>query len=156
MTPEAWDNYTTMLKKSSKAVWAVAQYIHSKGVTVTVPAVFIAPSKEHYNSYIDQGDIIIHRDNSKETIEVKHQSWDWTRHEDIPWDEIIVCARKSYDRHTQKPSAYFLVNKQLTHALVIPTSTHDQWTTKVIRDKVKNWDQEMYMINPLIVSFQQL
>jgi hypothetical protein len=156
MTPEAWDNYTKMLKQSSEAVWAVARYIHKNGVDVTVKATHIAPSMDQYKQYIDEGDIVIHRNNIQEIVEVKHQSWKWTQHSDIPWDRIIVCARKSYDRHTTKPSAYFLVNQQLTHALVIPTTTQDQWETKVIRDKVKSWDQEMYMINPLTIEFVEL
>lgn len=148
MTPEAWNNYTQKLKASSKAVWKVAEYLHSFQYTVTVPAVHIAGSPEEYADYIDQGDIILHRDSQEDIIEVKHQSWDWTQHSDIPWQQIIVCAKKSFDRHLQKPSAYFLVNQPLTHAIVIPTNTCDQWTVKDIHDKKKDWIQTMYMINP--------
>ena len=156
MTPQAWENYTTKLKESSKAVWKVAQYLHSFKYTVTVPAVHIAGSPEEYADYIDEGDIILHRKNINDIIEVKHQSWDWTSHSDIPWAEIIVCAKKSFDRHTQKPSAYFLVNKQLSHALVIQTENCGEWTVKDIHDKKKDWIQTMYMITPSNYQFIQL
>ena len=50
MTPEAWDNYTKMLKQSSEAVWAVARYIHKNGVDVTVKATHIAQAWISTNS----------------------------------------------------------------------------------------------------------
>ncbi len=117
MTNEAWEDYVKNLSKSSGAVWRVAMYLHRFKYTVTIPALHIAKDLSEYKSKIDDGDIILHRDGNQEKIEVKHQSWDWTNHTDIPWNTIIVCAKKSYDRHNQKPSAYFLVNTQLTHAI---------------------------------------
>jgi hypothetical protein len=150
MTPEAWRDYTNKLRRSNEAVWAVAQYLHSFQYTITVPALHIAGSPEEYANYIDEGDIIVHREDQSfnDIIEVKHQSWEWTSHQDIPWQQIIVCAKKSFDRHLQKPSAYFLVNKQISHALVIPTNTCGEWTVKDIHDKQKDWIQTMYMIIP--------
>lgn len=153
MKPEAWDNYTKMLRRSSDAVWVVARYLHNKGVKVTIPPVHVAPTVKQYNSYIDEGDIIIHRDGTQQVIEVKHQSWEWTSHKDIPWKNIIVCAKKSFDRHTNKPAAYFLVNKQMTHSLVISTHTSSQWHVRVVHDKVKDWHQTMYMTQPIKHEF---
>jgi len=155
-TPEAWDNYKRNLKKSNDAVWAVARYIHEFTYTVTVPALRIAKDLSEYKQFTDDGDIILHRNGNEEKIEVKHQSWNWTEHKDIPWKQIIVCAKKSYDRHNVKPSAYFLVNKQLTHSLVIPTKTYHTWTVKDIHDKHKDWIQTMYMINPTLYQFVEL
>ena len=156
ITPEAWDDYQRKLRKSNDAVWVVARYMHKFTYSVTVPALKIAKDLSEYKKFTDDGDIVLHRDGKDEKVEVKHQSWDWTEHRDIPWDQIIVCAKKSYDRHSVKPSAYFLVNKQLTHSLVIPTSTYDSWTVKDIHDKKKDWVQTMYMINPLIYQFVEL
>jgi len=51
---------------------------------------------------------------------------------------------------------YFLVNKQLSHALTIPTSTYNTWTVKDIHDKQKDWIQTMYMINPNNYKFIEL
>lgn len=155
-TNKAWEDYKGKLKRSNDAVWAVAKYMHSFTYTITIPALNIAKDLSEYKKFTDDGDIILHRDGRKEKIEVKHQTWDWTSHTDIPWPEIIVCAKKSYDRHSEKPSAYFLVNKQLSHALVIPTSTYHSWKVKEIHDKQKDWVQTMYMIDPKIYQFKEL
>ena len=156
MTNKAWDDYMKKLGKSSFAVWRVAMYLHSKKMTVTVPALHIADSKSKYRDFIEEGDIILHRDGEKEIVEVKHQSWDWTSHDDIPWNSIIVCAKKSYDRHDVKPSAYFLVNTQLTHAIVIPSSMYEHWFTADVHDKKKDWVQTMYKTDPAKYKFVEL
>ena len=153
---ESWEDYKAKLRRSNDAVWAVARYLHSLQHTVTVPALHIAKDLSEYKEMVDEGDIILHRDGKEDIVEVKHQSWDWTEHSHIPWPEIIVCAKKSYDRHKKKPVAYFLVNKQLSHSLVIPTSTYSSWTVKDIHDKHKNWIQKMYMIVPTNYQFTQL
>lgn len=152
----SWKDYTNKIRKSQDAVWAVARYLHSFTYTVTIPALHIAESPDQYNDYVDEGDIILHRDGNKDIVEVKHQSWEWTSHKDIPWKEIIVCAKKAYDRHTNKPAVYFLVNKQLSHALTIPTETYNTWSVKDIHDKQKDWIQTMYMINPNNYKFIEL
>lgn len=156
ITPEAWDDYKRKLRKSNDAVWAVARYLHNFTYTVTVPALRIAKDVSQYREFQDEGDIILHRDDQDNIVEVKHQSWEWTEHSHIPWPEIIVCAKNSYDRHKKKPIAYFLVNKQLSHSLVIPTSTYSSWTVKDIHDKQKNWIQKMYMIVPTNYQFVSL
>jgi len=156
MTNKAWDDYIKKLGKSNAAVWRVAMYLHSKKMTVTVPALHIAGSKSQYRDFIDEGDIIVHRNGKKDIIEVKHQSWDWTSHEDIPYRSIIVCAKKSYDRHEVKPAAYFLVNTQLTHAILVPSSTYDEWIVKDIHDKKKDWVQTMYKVEPSRHKFVEL
>jgi hypothetical protein len=153
ITDKAWSDYTNQLSKSMAAVWRVAIYLHSFKYTVTVPALHIAKDKSEYKDKVDQGDIILHRDGKNEIVEVKHQSWGWTSHEDIPWDSIIVCAKRSYDRHKEKPSAYFLVNTQLSHAILVPTSTYNSWSVKDIHDKKKDWVQTMYMITPINYKF---
>jgi|TARA_R110000744_G_scaffold27083_7_gene66309 hypothetical protein len=156
ITKEAWDDYVKNLSKSSGAVWRVAMYLHAFKYTVTIPALHIAKDLSEYKSKIDDCDLILHRDGKSEKIEVKHQSWEWTSHKDIPWKSIIVCAKKSYDRHEDKPSAYFLVNKQLTHSILVPTTTHEDWWAKDIHDKKKDWIQTMYMTNPNQHQFIEL
>ena len=156
MTNKAWEDYMKNLGKSSNAVWRVAMYIHSLKHKVTIPPLHIADSKNQYMDFVDEGDLILHRDGKEEIIEVKHQSWDWATHDDIPWKSLIVCAKKSYDRHEVKPSAYFLVNTQLTHALVIPTSMYEHWWTEDVHDKKKDWVQRMYKTDPKKYKFIKL
>ena len=156
MTNEAWSDYMKNLGKSSNAVWRVAMYLHSLKHKVTIPPLHIADSKNQYMDFVDEGDLILHRDGKEEIIEVKHQSWDWTTHDDIPWNSLIVCAKKSYDRHKVKPSAYFLVNTQLTHAIVIPTSMFEHWWVADVHDKKKDWVQTMYKTDPKKYKFIEL
>lgn len=156
MTNEAWEDYMKNLGKSSNAVWRVAMYIHSLKHKVTIPPLHIADSKNQYMDFVDEGDLILHRNDTEEIIEVKHQSWDWTTHDEIPWKSLIVCAKKSYDRHEVKPSAYFLVNNQLTHALVIPTSMYEHWWVEDVHDKKKDWVQTMYKTDPKKYKFIKL
>jgi hypothetical protein len=156
MTNKAWDDYIKKLGKSNAAVWRVAMYLHSKKMTVTVPALHIAGSKKEYRNFIDEGDIILHRDGKKEIIEVKHQSFDFTSHDEIPWSSIIVCAKKSYDRHEVKPIAYFLVNTQLTHAIVVPSSMYEHWFEADVYDSRKDWTQTMYRTDPNKYKFIEL
>tara|TARA_R110000851_G_C12931126_1_gene551308 strand:+ start:133 stop:615 length:483 start_codon:yes stop_codon:yes gene_type:complete len=156
ITNEAWADYTKKLSKSSNAVWRVAIYIHNQGYKVTIPALHIAKSLSQYKDFVDEGDLILHREFKQEIIEVKHQSWDWVSHDDIPWKSIIVCAKKSYDRHEVKPSVYFLVNKQLTHALVVPTTMYEEWFVADVHDKKKDWTQTMYKTDPNKYKFIEL
>jgi len=156
ITKEAWKDYQKNLRKSNDAVWKIAIYLHKFGHSVTVPALQIAKDLSEYTSKVDYGDIILHRDGGKEIVEVKHQSWDWTSHDDIPWNSIIVCAKKSYDRHEVKPSVYFLVNTQLTHAIVVPSSMYEDWFVADVHDKRKDWIQTMYKTDPNKYKFIEL
>ena len=72
MTNDAWTDYLKNLSKSSFAVWRVAMYLHSLKHKVTIPPLHIADSKNQYMDFVDEGDLILHRDGKEEIIEVKH------------------------------------------------------------------------------------
>lgn len=154
-TESAWDDYKSKLNKSSDAIWVVGRYLYEKGYAVTIPPLRVAKDLSQYRQFIDDGDLILHRDGD-EIVEVKHQSFDWVCRTDIPYESVIVCAKKSYDRHKVKPSVYFLVNKQMSHAIVVPTSTKEKWFTAIVHDKKKDWNQEMYKIHTSNINFIEL
>jgi len=49
-----------------------------------------------------------------------------------------------------------LVNKQLTHALVVPTTMYEEWFVADVHDKKKDWTQTMYKTDPNKYKFIEL
>jgi len=148
MNDENWKRYKSHISKSSSAVWAVAKYIHSLDISVTVNKTEVAPSKEEYYDYVDDGDIIAHTSSGDKIIEVKNVSLEFESHEDFIYDTFIVCAKRAFDRHETKPYAYFLVNKNMTHAMIVKSETKDSWQVKELKDhRYQNWEQKFYISN---------
>ena len=146
---ENWEKYKSHLKKSSEGVWTVARYLFNQGYDVKVNATKIAPTRSQYYDYVDKGDIEISGKCDTKIIEVKNVSLEFTSHNDFPYETFIVCAKKAYDRHNDKPYAYVIVNKHRTHAITVTTDTYNMWKVEELKDKrYTNYKQLFYISKP--------
>lgn len=154
MTPEErWKSFGERYDKSFSAIFKVAEFLHTKrGFTVEIPRAQKAPNREMADSYKDQGDIIVHRPSF---IEVKHNKFHFTSAKDFPYADLIIANKKSVERNW-KSYAYFLVNKDMTYAAMVKTSTKDQWYIKEILDKERNSLEEKYMCPLSVAEFIEL
>lgn len=154
MSPdERWESFGERYDKSFSAIFRVAEFLHGKrNLSVEIPKAQKAPNKEVADSYKDFGDIIIHRPNY---VEVKHNTFHFTSAEDFPYQEIIVANKKAVDRNW-KAYAYFIVNKNMTHAAIIKTNTKDQWIIRDIPDRERGTIETKYMCPKHLAEFVKL
>jgi hypothetical protein len=119
------------LSDSIADVWDVAQWLSSRGHSVTVNPTFIAPSHEEWEDYADGGDLFI-----TQRVEVKRLSAEFTSAQDWPFkDKFIVCAKHAWDRAKPKPYAFIYLNKSKTHMAVVKGDTHKFWEVEQRTDK---------------------
>ena len=132
---ERWDIFSRRFNNSRVAVFKVAEYIsREKGLTVTIPAMELAPNVSNALDYVDQGDIICHTPSGKDyVIEVKRNTHDFTSAEDYKYRSIII--NEVGKAHRINAFAYFVVNQDHTHACIVKGDTMDQWETHDVFDK---------------------
>jgi hypothetical protein len=142
------------LNDSKHGVWLVANWLNEKqGLNVTVNASSVSKGYEDRMDHVDSGDLYI-----SQRVEVKSLSAEFTGKHDWPFkDQLIVCAKHSYDNATPKPYMYVLLNKAKTHAIIIMGRDHGKWTVKKYNDKrYENMTQDFYIAKADDVTFIKL
>ena len=138
------DIFTQRFKKSIETVKMTAAWLKSRGYKdVKVVESRIAPSYSQWRKYVDNGDIYV----GKHRVEVKGlgHKYKFTKSSEYPWDNVIVCAKHSFDMATPKPVVYLLWNNARTHVGCIPTSTYNDWKVKTIKDPNYPRNQDFYV-----------
>jgi len=153
---ERWDIFSRRFNNSREAVFKVAQYIwREKCLTVTIPAMELAPNVSNALNYIDQGDIICHVPNGKDyVIEVKGNTHDFTSAEDYKYKRIII--NEVGKAHRINAFAYFVVNRNLTHACIVKSDTMDQWEVDDVYDKYLKTSAKTYFAPISVGEFIKL
>jgi hypothetical protein len=130
------------LLKSQKSVWAVARWLQERfHLPVSLRPINIRPKIEDMLDYVDQGDIEVIR-----RIEVKHRNVDFTHAGDYPYRTVSVTTAPSFDRANPKPTAYIIVNRAMTHCIIINVAaTRKDWVLERKHWKAKMRDQHLYM-----------
>jgi hypothetical protein len=142
------------LDKSKPGVYKVADWLNTKGYTVTVPPMnAIQSTYAERMKYVDGGDLFIHQ-----RVEVKVRGIDFTCADDYPYkDGVYVCAQHSFDNAVPKPYAYILLNRAKTHAAIVMGSFHKQWTAKEVQDsRYRDFIQKTYVCPLSAVYFSQM
>lgn len=139
------ENHQRFLKHlaaSNDGVWRVAQWLQQKGYPVTVNPMTQAKTRAEWKDHRDEGDLTVAM-----RVEVKHLSAQFTCMNDWPFkDKFIVCARHSYDQAKQKPYAYVCMNRDKTHAAIVPGSTRSKWYVEERQDRrYEGVTQEFYL-----------
>lgn len=119
------------VERSKGGVRMVADWLNTKGYTVSVPPMNVTQSAyKDRMKFVDSGDLFIHQ-----RIEVKVRDLDFTTHLDYPFkDGIYVCAQHSFDNAEPKPYAYILLNRAMTHAAIVMSTTRSKWQVREVRD----------------------
>ena len=152
-----FDRFKKHLKASVKPMFVVAEYLYKKGFGVDIKPMRISPTYEDRMDYVDDGDLIVYKDDVSYIIEVKCMSREFKTSEDWLFPSTIVCAKHSFDNKKVKPYAYILLNKHHTNAMVIKCSTYKDWFVKTIKDnRYEDVVQEFYMIDKNKIEFIEL
>lgn len=130
------DRQTAFFKRlngSRQVVFAVAEYLHSVGCTVTIPRIRYAPSMDQIAEYQDDGDIIAESENGLVyRVEAKGMRFSFTGSEDWPHRGCIVSNKAAIDRADPLPKAYFIVSSDLQYAGIIYDFTKPKWKVEDI------------------------
>ena len=127
------------LDDSIDTVFIVAKYLyHKTGMDIKINSLERASKHSEWNRCKDDGDLYLFKDNISYRIEVKGLSCDFKNNDDWPFRDFIVCAKHSFDHADPKPYAYFILNKNRTHAAIVRTHTSDSWHVVERADKRYN------------------
>jgi hypothetical protein len=146
------DNFFELLDASQSTVWMAAQWLVSRGFNVKVNASGKTPDHENWKKYADNGDLEV-----SQRVEVKRSGYDFTCAQDYPFENMIVCAKHSYDNAIPKPYVYLIFNKAGTHVARIYSRQRHEWFEQEKEDgRFKGYKQVFYFINRNKVNFVPL
>lgn len=145
--------FLSHLSESQNSVWLVAKFLNSFGYNVTVNASGKAKEAKDWQSFVDNGDLLI-----QQRVEVKALSADFTKADDWKFgSKFIVCAKHSFDNAVPKPYLYIYLNKQKTHAAFVLSDTRPKWYVETRKDsRYSNVEQEFYFCPLDLVVFSEL
>lgn len=152
-TAEMHKKFLAILDQSREAVWTVAQWLSSRGYSVSIPAQRNAPTYEQRLQYSDNGDLFI-----EQRIEVKRLSVNFTGRHDWPFGkDFIVTSRSSYERAFPKPYCYVVLSNDKTHMGIAMCSDDDKWTVGVRKDSRFDDMEQEYVFCPIdLVKFARM
>ena len=147
-----YEDFVIALNKSRRAVFRVAEWLHRHGKEIVVPATVVMPKGADPKDWVDACDLYA----GGEKIEVKHKDVDFTCLADFPFDTVIVSSARTIDRNWGLVKAYIIVNKAMTHAMIITTDKKDSWWKGTLKPKNKTIEEEFYFCKTADVVFRQI
>lgn len=142
---ENHEKFLQHLDESIEPVWICAKYLSRQGYPVTVYPMSKAPTHAEWRSHADNGDLEIIKDGVSCKIEVKCLSKSFTKREDWPFQDFMICATHSWNRAEPKPLAYMILNKERTHAGIVYGKDSSTWTKdKKFDRRYTDYEQEFY------------
>lgn len=131
---EEHKKFLKRLDDSRHALFLMAAWLHKQGYTVTIPAIRYAPEHKDFLQYVDSGDLILTKeDGTQSVIEVKHlKKTDFTNENDWPHPTVIVSNVHTVNRNRGKVKRYVLLNKAMTHIVIINADQIDKWEIRNI------------------------
>jgi len=137
------------LDASRPSIFRVAEWLHKRGYSVSIPAIQYAPTAKEHLKYVDHGDIVIEKNGKKGLVEVKHMiKRNFTCAADHKRDDILLSNVNAVKRLINRVTAYVIVNQTMTHVAVIYSNTKEHWfEKKVFAKNTQNY--EMFMACPI-------
>ena len=152
------EEFAKVFVASHRAVFQVAEWFHHKwNMSIGIKAKKLAPSYEERHRFTDGGDFLFKRPNKDlwEIAEVKHKNMEWTDEASFPYQTIFVSNVHSVDRG-HNPHLWVLVNKSITHAIIIPKSTKRFWIKEKVFNRNTNKEEEKYLCAKHLAQFHQM
>lgn len=115
------------LRRSTKAVQAVAEWLLRHGREVYVPEIREAPTAAEAHKYGDDGDLIV---DGHLRVEVKQVLKPFTCAEDWPFNGYFVDNEEKVAR--RNVAAYIRVNPDRTHVGILLPESRKLWTVREI------------------------
>ena len=153
-----YEGFVSRLQKSRASMFRVGQWLHLHGMSIYIPAIRVAPKDGNNEEYFDECDIQVEcPKRGRFKIEVKHINTNFTGKDDWPHGKTtIVSNQGTIERNWGKIRAYILVNKNMTHAMIIRGDTCDKWEKKTIFATNTNKDEVFYVCLLEHVSFVKI
>lgn len=150
--------FFSRLVASHRAVFKVAEWFHCQwNMSIGVKPKKITPTYEQRKDYLDDGDFLYKRPNKEkwEIAEVKHKQMEWTDADSFPYETVFVSNVHSVERG-HEPHLWVLVNKSITHAIIIPKSTKKFWIKETVYNA--NWGtyEEKYLCAKHLTQFHPI
>ena len=141
--------FLAALSDSQAAVDTVAAFLAKHGATVAVQPVKVRPTFEQRFEYQDSGDIHI-----TQRIEVKQKQTDFTCSDDFPFETIITDAVYKVDTIPWgQLHSYVIVNRDMTHAALVPSQTRKHWTPMRVWDSKEREHRSYYTCPKSLATF---
>jgi hypothetical protein len=122
--------------RSWEAVQAIAWHYRRLGYAVAIPEPRLRPSFDERAGYGDDFDIAV---GERWRFEVKWRGIDFTSKADFPYPTAFVDRAAKAAKTVHLLAGYLTVNKQLTHAALIPAHTRSRWIDRIVTDSVKGY-----------------
>ena len=128
------------LENSQHTVWLVARWLSDRGYPTTVRPLRVRPNASQASEYADDGDIEI-----ADRIEVKRRpDTSFTSLDTFPYPTVIVDVAHTWDNASPKPRAYFIVNAEGSHAIIVRGDTFAEWELVEKEDRKKGRRRRFY------------
>jgi hypothetical protein len=137
-------------------VFRIAEWLYTKGWSVKIPATRYAPYGSNSFDYVDDGDLYIQQNGDWKRIDVKHINTNFTNAKDWPYDKVIISGKLPIERADPFPTAYIIVNKQMTHVGIIWDKTKAHWYEEKIFASNYGRDEDFYVCQVEHVDFREL
>jgi hypothetical protein len=127
------EGFTKRLDASRSSTFRVAEWLHKKGFSVTIPAIRFAPLGANPLDYVDEGDLFIESGGKKHRIDVKHRGTEFTDADSWPQKlkgKMIVSNKIAVDRANGESKAYIIVSQPMTHIAIIWNTTREHWVAE--------------------------
>ena len=129
----------------------VAQYLLTNGIPVQLPPLRVRENVEDRSEFRNQADLYTGPWNRKPyRIEVKHLDYAFSSSFDFPWKNVIVVTTNKWDNVKQSgntPLCFVMVSQQGSGMFVIPEWTEKYWEKRVVRDRKRNMDIEVWQVD---------
>jgi len=151
-------SFRVALKESTRPVAAVAEWLRSTYPMwdITVPDVRVRPDRSQRDAYADSGDILIDRGFGPERIEVKGRGCAFTDEADFPFPDVFVDSAYHIDNADPFPVAWFFVDRDCSHAGIVPAKTRSLWKRQNRYDRQRRHSEDFYSVPLWAVSWINL
>jgi hypothetical protein len=143
---------------SHHAVFKIAEWFHCQwNMGIGMKSKKLSPTYEERHMYSDDGDFLFKRPGKDkwEIAEVKHKNMHWTDADSFPYDTVFVSNVHSVERG-HEPHLWVLVNKSLTHAIIIPKSTKRFWIKETVYNRNSGKEEEKYLCAKHLTQFHKI
>lgn len=139
------EKFLSHLDASKEAVFRVADWLMSSGLSVRLAGVQRAPERDQWKEFADSGDIFIEK-----RIEVKRLSRDFSSEADWPFGRaFIVCAKHAWDRAQPKPEAFIIVSSNMQHCAIVRGRTRMHWVVERRKDSRYDGVEQEFFLCPM-------
>lgn len=157
MTQRTWEEFEKSLNSSVGPVFAFAEFLHRKGVTIEIPGLKKRGFNGVPNDYKDNGDLFIINPNGERLrIEIKALNTEFTCRADFPYKFLIVANKIPVDRANGEISNWIMISKDRKHFASISKDTRDSWVEKELWAKNSRQYEWFYVTDPDVATWHNM